>query len=268
MKKLIILLILMMTFTTASANKEITVYFNDEVMTFDVQPIIRNDSTLVPFRAIFEKLDMTVQWFEGEQRVTAQNADTSITLFIGSNEMDVDGEKITLLTPPIIYSDRTLVPLRAISEAAGASVSWDGETKTVYISAEESSFDDWCRQVLSLTNAEREKEGLSPLKWDGSLAALATAHCSDMIENNYFSHNSLDGRTPFDRMKDAGISYWTAGENIAAGQHSPQAVVEEWMNSEGHRKNILNEEFEYLGVGVVKGGQYGIYWVQEFARFR
>ena len=94
-------------------------------------------------------------------------------------------------------------------------------------------------------------------------AALAESHCEDMIDRNFFAHNTPDGQTPFDRMKAAGISYSSAGENIAAGQYSPQNVMDSWMNSPGHRKNILNPDFEYLGVGLARGGSYGIYWAQE-----
>ena len=89
-----------------------------------------------------------------------------------------------------------------------------------------------------------------------------------MIDRNFFAHNTPDGQTPFDRMKAAGISYSSAGENIAAGQSSPQNVMDSWMNSPGHRKNILNRDFEYIGVGLARGGSYGIYWAQEFATFK
>ena len=76
-----------------------------------------------------------------------------------------------------------------------------------------------------------------------------------MIDRNFFAHNTPDGKTPFDRMK-------------AAGQSSPQNVMDSWMNSPGHRKNILNPDFEYIGVGLARGGSYGIYWAQEFATFK
>lgn len=269
MKKFIAFFMIFMSMTvSASANGDIKVYLNNEKVTFDTAPIIRNDTTLVPFRAIFEKLDVTVQWFADEKRVTAQNDNTVITLFIDDTQMDVNGKKITLLTPPIIYNNRTLVPLRAISEAVGAEVEWNEEARTIYITAQESSFDDWSSKILELTNAEREKNGLNPLKWDNSLAELAKEHCEDMINRDYFAHNTPEGKTPFDRMKESGISYWSAGENIAAGQYSPEKAFEEWLKSPSHKRNILNDDFEYLGVGVVKGGTYGIYWAQEFARFR
>ena len=183
--------------------------------------------------------------------------------------MYVNDTSVELNTPPIIYNDYTLVPLRAVSESAGAEVFWDGDTHAVYIETDnESDFDDWGYEVLNLVNEERAKYNVAPLKWDDSLAALAESHCEDMIDRNFFAHNTPDGKTPFDRMKAAGISYSSAGENIAAGQSSPQNVMDSWMNSPGHRKNILNPDFEYIGVGLARGGSYGIYWAQEFATFK
>lgn len=247
---------------------DISVYLNNRQLSFEQEPVIQNDFTLVPFRTIFEELDMTVQWFEDERRVTAQKDGTAITLFIDRLVMYVNDNAIELETPPVIYNNFTLVPLRAVSEAAGAKVDWNGETRTVTVTAQDSGFENWAKQVLELTNNERIKQGKKALKWNDELARLASEHAEDMISRGFFSHNNPDGQTPFDRMKNAGISYIFAGENIAAGQYSPEAAVKEWMNSEGHKKNILNPAFEQLGVAVVKGGKYGIYWVQEFATFR
>ena len=267
-KAIIIFFAVLCTTFTAYAADDISVYMNGEKMVFEQAPIIRDDFTLVPFRAIFEKLDMTVQWFGDEQRVTAQKGGIAITLFINKPVMYVNNEAFELSTPPIIYNDFTLVPLRAVAEAAKAQVEWDGDTRTVTITSQESDFANWAREVLKLTNDERVMRGLNPLKWNDELAALAMMHCEDMINRSFFAHNNPDGLTPFDRMKNAGISYYAAGENIAAGQYSPKAAVEAWMNSEGHRENILNPDFKCLGVSVVKGGKYGIYWAQEFAQFK
>ncbi len=269
MKKAIAALCAVICLTpSAYADDDIAVYMNGEKLSFEQPPIIRNDSTLVPFRSIFERLDMTVQWFEEDRRVTAQSEGTAITLFIDSPVMYVNDKTTELNTPAIIYNDYTMVPLRAVAEAAQAQVDWDGESRTVTITARESEFEDWALQVLALTNAERAKNGLNPLEWDDSLANLGKTHCEDMINRNFFAHNNPDGETPFDRMKKAGISYHAAGENIAAGQYSPEAAMKAWMDSPGHRQNILNPEFKSLGVGVVKGGEYGIYWAQEFARLK
>lgn len=129
----------------------------------------------------------------------------------------------------------------------------------------EISADEFELKVLELVNIERAKQGLSALTWDSSLAAVAEAHSLDMAQNNFFSHTNLKGQSPFDRMKAFGISYSYAAENIAAGQKTPESVMESWMNSEGHRKNILNKNVTKLGVGYVKGGSYGTYWTQNFA---
>lgn len=119
-------------------------------------------------------------------------------------------------------------------------------------------------EVVRLVNVERGKAGCSALKVNSKLTTSAQRHAADMAAKNYFSHNSQDGRSPFDRMKAAGYRYSTAGENIAAGQKTPSAVMTSWMNSPGHRANILRCSFKEIGIGIAKGGSYGIYWVQNF----
>ncbi|MCL1631130.1 CAP domain-containing protein [Sporolactobacillus sp. CPB3-1] len=121
------------------------------------------------------------------------------------------------------------------------------------------------QKVVDLTNQERTKAGLQPLKADNSaLSKMARAKSQDMRDKNYFDHQSPTYGSPFDMMKKYGISYKSAGENIAAGQKTPEEVVQGWMNSPGHRANILNASFTTIGVGYVEGGSYGSYWTQEF----
>jgi uncharacterized YkwD family protein len=117
------------------------------------------------------------------------------------------------------------------------------------------------QQVVELTNQEREKAGLSPLKADVELSKVARAKSQDMADNGYFDHNSPTYGSPFDMMKSFGISYQTAGENIAQGQKTPEEVVQAWMNSQGHRENILNPDYTNIGVGYVENGNY---WTQQF----
>lgn len=119
-------------------------------------------------------------------------------------------------------------------------------------------------QVVQLVNQERAKYGLKPLKSNWELARVARYKSQDMINKRYFDHNSPTYGSPFDMMKSFGITYRTAGENIAAGQKTPQEVVTAWMNSEGHRKNILSANFTEIGVGYAQGGSYGHYWTQMF----
>lgn len=119
-------------------------------------------------------------------------------------------------------------------------------------------------EVVRLTNAERAKNGCQALTVNAALTRSAQGHSDDMSANNYFAHNSQDGRTPFDRMKAAGYTYSMAAENIAAGQRTASDVVAAWMGSPGHRANIVNCGLKEIGVGVAKGGSYGIYWTQNF----
>jgi uncharacterized protein YkwD len=118
--------------------------------------------------------------------------------------------------------------------------------------------------VLDLVNTERAKAGCAALTANSILNQVARAHSEDMALNAYFSHTSPDGRSPFDRMRDAGYAGRMMGENIAAGQPTAQAVMDAWMNSAGHRANILNCGFKDIGVGFFRGGSFGFYWTQDF----
>ena len=116
-------------------------------------------------------------------------------------------------------------------------------------------------EVIRLVNEIRVKNGLNPLTADWELSRVARYKSQDMKDNNYFSHNSPIYGSPFDMIKNFGISYRSAAENIAKGQKTPQAVMNGWMNSSGHRANILNSSYKKIGVGYVASGNY---WTQMF----
>lgn len=120
---------------------------------------------------------------------------------------------------------------------------------------------DYELEVVRLVNVRRSSAGLSPLKSDPELSRIARLKSQDMRDNKYFSHTSMTYGSPFQMMKDFGIAYRTAGENIAMGQRTPSEVVNAWMNSPGHRANILNASFTKIGVGYVSNGNY---WTQMF----
>ncbi|MDB4895735.1 MAG: hypothetical protein JWN15_1997 [Firmicutes bacterium] len=119
------------------------------------------------------------------------------------------------------------------------------------------------QQMLDLVNQERTNAGIAPLKADPQLTKIARLKSQDMINGNYFSHQSPTYGSPFDMMKTYGITYRTAGENIA-GNQSVAAAHTALMNSAGHRANILNSQFNYVGIGIVHGGQYGVMFTQDF----
>ena len=134
--------------------------------------------------------------------------------------------------------------------------SGSGTTTNSNISSDE-------QEVLNLINQQRANAGLSKLQFDSELQRVARIKAQDMVNNNYFSHNSPTYGTPFEMMKNFGISYKTAGENIA-GNSTNKGAVDAWMGSAGHKANILNNSFNYTGIGVVNSPKYGKIYVQMF----
>ena len=117
--------------------------------------------------------------------------------------------------------------------------------------------------IFNLVNKARKDAGLSELKLDKELLRVARIKSQDMVDNNYFSHNSPTYGTPFQMIKNFGISYRAAGENIA-GHSSAKNAFDAWMNSSGHKANILGNGFNYTGIGVVKSPKYGLVLTQMF----
>ncbi len=121
--------------------------------------------------------------------------------------------------------------------------------------------------VVNLTNAERKKQGLSDLKPQSKLMQIARQHAANMAKQNKLDHE-LDGKNVMDRLKETGYVLSRVGENIAWNQKNPTMAVTGWMNSEGHRQNILTPEFQDIGVAVARNGKGERFWVQVFARPR
>jgi len=146
------------------------------------------------------------------------------------------------ITPALLSTAPSLSPLPANSA-------------TLELSSEE-------RMVL-LINERRAAAGCGPVRADERLAQAAAAHSADMASRAYFSHTSLDGSSPWDRTRRAGYE-WPSAENIAAGNASAEATMDQLMNSPGHRDNILNCAHKAVGVGRATGGPYRYYWTQLF----
>lgn len=119
------------------------------------------------------------------------------------------------------------------------------------------------QRTLDLINKERSDAGLAPLKFDTELQKVARLKAKEMVDKNYFSHQSPTYGSPFDMMRQYDISFRSAGENIA-GHRTVEGAVEAWMGSSGHKKNILNANFNYTGIGVVESPRYGKIFVQMF----
>ena len=132
----------------------------------------------------------------------------------------------------------------------------------ITIPQKDTSLDAYESEVIRLVNDIRAKNGLKALKADWELGRVARIKSDDMADNGYFAHNSPTYGSPFDMMQKFGIPYRSAGENIAKGQKTPQAVVNSWMNSSGHRANILSSSYTHIGVGYASKGNH---WTQLFA---
>lgn len=119
-------------------------------------------------------------------------------------------------------------------------------------------------RVLTLVNAARATAGCAPLRANAQLTKAARGHSADMARRRYFAHDTPAGTTPWTRIAQAGHPRATLAENIAAGQRTADAVVKNWLNSPGHRRNVLNCGLRSVGTGLATGGPYGYYWTQDF----
>ncbi|MEU6881592.1 CAP domain-containing protein [Streptomyces sp. NPDC046712] len=127
--------------------------------------------------------------------------------------------------------------------------------------------DQYIAQVVSLANDERERAGCGPLRSNSRLRKAAQAHANDMATRDYYEHRSPEGRDAGDRIKAAGYAWDSWAENIHRGPKTPAKAMEDWMNSDGHRRNILNCSFKDIGVGVALASN-GPWWVQNFGTGR
>lgn len=249
----------------------------------DVEAVNYDGSIFVPVRGVFEKLGYEV-YYDNQAKKAVLEGEHHIVIEYGKDYFLCDGKIINPVSAQKIINSRFYIPLRAVSEAIGADVKWDYYTKTAYINnkEDESNINDNSfeaksdaekldiyeseKRAAELVNLERKKLGLDELILDEELSNVSRQHSEDMAERGYFDHDTPEGVSPFDRLKQNGIIYSAAAENIAAGQSTPEAAVQSWLNSEGHRKNILNPKYKYMGIGlcVDSSSSYVYYWTQNF----
>ena len=207
---------------------------------------------------------------------TSQNCkpNTSITVKPGTNKPSVNKPNTDTSTPsvdtpntdtntPSVDTPNTNTPSvdTPDTDTNTPNVDTPNTEDTQTPSEEVSNQTAFENEVLRLVNVERTKAGLSPLQMDESIRNVARVKATDMYKNRYFDHTSPTYGTPFDMLKKYGISYKAAGENIAKGQTTPQQVVNSWMNSSGHRANILSAKYTHIGIGYEANGNH---WVQMF----
>ena len=253
----------------AIAAPDITVMVDGKTVEFDVPPQIVNGRTLLPFRAVAEAMGIEVEW-NGETKEISFPATSGFTWIVTIGDVfprSIDAPANVVVypmdAPALIVDGRAMVPARFVADQRGKKVAWDDETRTVYIGYDPRNefTDEQAREfeleVFRLTNIEREKAGLVPVIWDEDLARAARKHAEDMSINIYFSHTGLDGSESEDRVARETDRFGYVGENLhraGSSTTTPEAVVQSWMNSGGHRAQILSnvDQFgddHYLGVG-------------------
>lgn len=209
--------------------------------THPVYTEIKNGSTFIPLRSLELTFGVKIDW------------EASTKTAILTNKIE-DNKTTNQAKEPIVQDNSSL---------SDNNITEDTNLKENTIKTFEDYTDEEVRameeEVVRLVNEERAKYGLHPLEIDETLMELSKEKSKDMANNNYFSHTSPTYGSPFDMIKNSGITYNFAGENIASMGMSSQGVVNGWLNSKGHRENILNPNYKYIGVGV-----YNSKWTQIF----
>lgn len=193
--------------------------------------------------------------------ITTVNKNEYIRVFAGVGEwyiIQTDSDYVGAVSRKYV---RAIYPSSSGSSNSGTGgSSSSGNTSS---STETSNMNSDEKEVFDLINKQRTNNGLAALKNDSEVQRVARIKAQDMVDNNYFSHTFPTYGSPFDMLKSFKISYKTAGENIA-GNSSNSSAVTAWMNSSGHKANILNSNFNYTGIGVVSSPKYGKMYVQLF----
>lgn len=157
-----------------------------------------------------------------------------------------------------VHRGDTVTSLQIVSKTL------EQERKQIYATGNNALREGFERQLFDLTNASRVRHGVPALEWDDEASITAHNHSNDMAKNNYFGHENLQGKSPFDRMKADNISFRSAGENLAYGQSSSIFAHEGLMNSKGHRDNILLDTYSHLGIGVSFNEESQPYYTENF----
>lgn len=190
--------------------------------------------------------------------VTTVNKNQYIRVFAGVGDwyiVQVEGDYVGAV------SKKYIKPIYPNSTSNSGNTGSSGTQNNTTTTSSQMNSDE--QEVFNLINKQRTDNGLSALKNDNEVQRIARIKAQDMVNNNYFSHQSPTYGSPFDMLKSFGVSYKSAGENIAANSSNSGAVTA-WMNSSGHRANILNSSYNYTGVGVVSSPKYGKMYVQMF----
>jgi uncharacterized protein YkwD len=292
MKILILAVIIVIFAPVAVQAAEIRVTVDGEAVFFpDQAPANVDGRTLVPLRATFEHVGFRVGWESATRTVSLTRGSDELSIVIGAPVFTANGQTLALDVPAQIIGSSTMLPIRALMESVGYFVGWDSASRTVVITSEaveiappapqiiripdrrltaeeisawsaaNRTAQDFENEVIRLVNIERANAGLSPVLQYETLMLAARFKAQSLVHLNYFSHThpvyghfSNISREVFNKPHRA------MGEILARGQRSPEAVVRGWLDSPGHRGQILNPAYTRTGVGF-----YNYTWAQKFS---
>lgn len=278
------------------AKQEIKIYIDNKLIPVNgTKPFIEKGRVLIPLRVVQENMKSNVSWNNKQKQVTSKktNGQETTTLIYkvdspylykeysdSKKNIDVKVEKIDV--PVRLVNGHTVIPLRSATESFGSNIKWVSSKSAVYVytgktikpknnsyqyqvEGDISTLHPIELELFYLTNSERIKAGLKPLILDAMNSKVARIKSKDMHDKKYFDHNSPTFGTPFEMIKKYGITYRGAGENLAAGFETAAEVTKGWMESPGHRENLLRDNFERVGFGYYKGpNEYKRYYTQIF----
>ncbi|MFV0503978.1 MAG: CAP domain-containing protein [Lachnospirales bacterium] len=290
MKRFFLLAIVSLLLTVsvyASNGLEKEVKVNSDVVKIQIEGNNTNISTFlygkttyVPIRAVSENLGAKVDYNNKTKEANIYFGDNTQEILESTNKNKPSTKKISVLMDYIsfkidgkvaginnfFYDGTVYIPIRAVSENLGATVDYDKSTKIANIyffkkKTSETAGVTTTEKVLELVNLERKKAGLSEIRLNPEVTKEAQLKVEDMINLGYFSHESPTYGTVSEQLKNANIVFSMMGENIALGQTTPEEVMDAWMNSDGHKANILEPNFTDIGIGFLEN-----YWVQIFIK--
>ncbi len=239
----------------------VTVLVNGAKISMDVLPVIEDGRTLVPVRAIGEALGATVGWEQASRKVTIQNGNDTILLYIDSANASVSGVSKQLDVPARIIGGRTLIPLRFVSENFGATVSWEQSsyTATITTGGQSQPGDETTAaletELLSLLNQARQKLNYQPVIQLDILNTMAGSHSADMAKDNFFGHNSPSYGSQAQRAAAKGLP--ACYEFLAYGYPYAQKILDAWLSS-SEGAALLAENTRFVGFGLSRGSKNSI----------
>jgi len=235
-----------LAFPLAALAEDMQVQVNGELLITDVPPVIKDYRTLVPMRAICEKLGAVVNYYAADQSVVVQKGPISLTLYLGSTKAVINGNEITLDVAPDVIEQRTMLPLRFLGESLNCTVNWIAEKNLVTVN--EAAFDDEAvaAELLSIINKQREALGLPALISARPLENMALLQARELALAKELSHFSATRGDLQQRSKQAGLV--NVSELLSAGSYDAQSIWNEWINIPEYRELLYAEDIHFAGV--------------------